>query len=196
MDYESAKSALMKKHGFPDGLIDKVYRLASHEEIQKAEMVPSAEAVWLAVTTVTGQERVAAAHLVGRRFAIYLPEIEQGYGDKKHIEVMFPGHLFVFVWGADQHWTRIKACPGVIDILGSLSDADMRAIQAKENELYPLVPAIKIGKKKRWRRTRREEIIDYDNEIISIRPWSAFTDGLRELDSAGRNNLLRRALGV
>jgi hypothetical protein len=188
--------ALKDKNAFPEGLINEAYRLASHSEIGKAE-IANDSAQWLVVTVVGGQERIAGAHLIARRFAIYLPEIEINDRGRKKIEFMFPAHLFVFVWGVDSHWERIKACPGVLGILGHLSDADMRAVHVIENEHYPLVDPIKVGKKKRWRNRPREETVDYTNEIVSVRIWSAFTDSLEdELDSDARSSLLRKVLSL
>jgi transcription termination factor NusG len=165
------------------------YRLGSHPSFQ-AEVRPAIPR-WLVVRTVGGQERIAAAHLVGRRFGIYLPEMDE----QKTKVPMFPGHLFVFVWDIAFHWQRITACPGVIDILGSLADEQIHQVQAIENEHNPL-GSIKLSKKKRFRNRKRDEQPEYEDEIVAVRTWSALTDDSRPLDSDGRNKLLRRALGL
>lgn len=189
---------LMKQrdNAFPEALIDQAYRLAAHEQVPKAELIAGATPVWLVVTTAPNQERIAAAHMFARRFMICLPEVEVNDRGQKRVEFMFPGHLFVFVWDAAEHWDRIKACPGVSGILGELTDADMRAVQRTENERYPLLGSVKIGKKKRWRRKPREQMDEYSEEIISVRMRSALTDIRENLDSEARNSLLVRALGL
>src|SRR5437588_12517795 len=59
------------------------------------------EPAWHIVRTELGRETIAAAHLAGRRFGIYLPMIDS--------VPLFPGYLFVFAWGITDQWRRIRA---------------------------------------------------------------------------------------
>lgn len=174
--------------------IEEAYRLASHSDIGKAEIVADAVPQWLVVTAVTGQEKAATAHLIARRFAIFLPEIDVQKGRERRVELMFAGHVFVFTWDTDKHWRRIKACPGVIDIIGTLPDSEIRRLQALENERRPL-QGVQLRRTRRGYRKR--SYVDFEtpgDEVVAVRTWSALTDGVGSLDSEGRNELLRHAL--
>ena len=201
------------------GLIDRAYRLGSHGKFQ-AEIRPGHDPKRCAVRVIPGQERVAAAHLIGRRFMVFLPEIEcepKLERDKRTNEVigisagkkldkpesMYPGYIFVMIWDILFHWQRIKSCPGIIDFVcgengpAVISDEVIEGIKAIENALRPLtVTAEMIGKKKRrWRRTRQDYQEIPENEIVSIRTWSAYRDGLG-LDNLANNDVFQRALGL
>lgn len=178
-----------------------------------AEIIAGITAEWYVVQTHPAHERIAAAHLVARRFGIYLPEAEQveiSRGRKlKTLRPMFPGYVFVFTWLAPVNYHRIRSCPGIFDFLyldglkpAVISESVLNEARAVENRQRPLsstFEAIGMFKrvKKRWRRSRTisEQAIT-DNEIVSVRTWSAFRDGLTTLDDHGRNCLLREALGL
>jgi len=178
-----------------------------------AEVIRGLRPEWYVLQIVPTQERVAAAHLVGRRFGIFLPELEEHRlvrGRRRRVLLpMFPGYVFVFAWLGPRNYHRIKSCPGVWDFLcveqrpAVISDAALNAIRAVENKQRPLVvsqEAIGTFKKARrgWRRrTRITEQHIYDSEIIAVHTWSALRDGLRQgVDSDKRTQLLLSALGV
>jgi transcription antitermination factor NusG len=176
-----------------------------------AEVVPSVTATWHIIETVPAHELIAAGHLIGRRFGVYLPETEQveiHRGRKvKMLRPLFPGYLFVFVWGLSRHFGRILACPGVWRFLQTgeqpavISDELIDAIRAIENRERPLSVTVEvIGKpKKRWRRAKAnfQEQFIHDNEIVGVRPWSAYLDGIAaSANGHERNGLLHRAMGM
>lgn len=177
-----------------------------------AEVVPSVTATWHIVETVPAQERVAAGHLIGRRFGVYLPETEQfeirhgrGVGV---LRPLFPGYLFVFVWGLRRHIGRILACPGVWRFLqigeepAVISDELIDKIRAIENREQPLiVTADFIGRpvSRRFRRTKASVQWQFihDNEITGVRPWSAHLDGIVGNGNGDeRKGLLHKAMGM
>jgi transcription antitermination factor NusG len=86
-----------------------------------AAEIGAAMAHWHVLSTVPGQERIAASHLAARRFGIYLPENEQtvvARGVKRQRRrLLIPGYVFVFVWGIAGNFRRICACPGVSRLL-------------------------------------------------------------------------------
>jgi transcription antitermination factor NusG len=187
-----------------------------------AEARPGALAGWYIVETHPAHERIAAGHLSGRRFGVYVPEAEEieiRRGRKiRATRPMFPGYLFIFTWGIQDHVSRIEACPGVFRLMLQhdpetwaprfvmLPDEAIDEIRKVENGKRPLVmPAdafrefAAYKKKRRWRRTKmpdqRQEI--HDNQIVSVRAWSAFTDGLRQsVDGEQRNQILRKAFSL
>jgi transcription antitermination factor NusG len=154
-------------------------------------------------------------------FRVYVPEVDETVirrGRKIDRRVpMFSGYLFVFMWYSDQHWQWITNMPGVLGIVGSLSDAEVDIVRAIENRERPVIielPAAgevepvarsKSKKKNRWKNRKSSKarvhkpkpITEQDlrNEIVATRAWSAFDD-LIELDSEGRNQTLRKALGL
>jgi transcription antitermination factor NusG len=177
-----------------------------------AEAIPDVTATWHIVETMPAHEQIAAGHLTGRRFGVYLPETEQcevHRGRKiKMLRPLFPGYLFVFVWGLGRHIGRILACPGVWRFLQTgeqpavISDELIDAIRAIENKERPLCVVVEViyGKpKKRWRRSKAapQEQLIHDNEIVGVRPWSAYLDGIAANGNGHeRNGLLHRAMGL
>jgi transcription antitermination factor NusG len=180
-----------------------------------AEARPGTTAAWYVVETLPSHERIAAGHLSGRRFGVYVPEVERTEmraGRKiKAVRPMFPGYLFVFTWGIKDNAGKIMACPGVWrmmligDRFAVLPDEAIDVIRAEENKHRPLsitIESVSLGKRKYngWRKIRRENQAQQaieDNQIVSVRAWSAFTDGLRQaVDGGGRNQILRKILGL
>ena len=175
-----------------------------------AEMVTGTTPKWHAWETLPGHEQIFASHLSGRRFMIYLPEIEEDEirrGRKvTTTKLLFRGYVFVFVWDMNRHRSRIESCPGAYRLvcLGNgepaiISDTEIHNLQRQENQRRPLKAMLEIVKKpkRRWRNKRvefREELI-HDNEIVSVRCRDALLD-VYSLDSNGRNQALRRALGL
>lgn len=188
-----------------------------------AEIVPGVMPRWHVIETHPNRERIAAAHLIARRFGVFVPEKDETIVRRgrriDQTSLMFRGYIFIFVWGINQHFNRIKAVPGFSRIVttenpdGSrkpavLTDEQIDQIRAVENRERPL-PAIVMPehmmvpkKKGRWRKNQKslyylaQEQLKRDSEVVRCRPWSAFEDGLMTLDSDGRNQTLRTALGL
>ena len=180
-----------------------------------AQMVLGMRPSWYVLTTIPAQERLAGAHLAGRRFGVFLPQakalrIKRG---RQHgvLVPMFPGYVFVFTWLDGRNYRRIVSCPGVLDFLrrvsghpAPVSDSLIDAVRMEENKQQPLTldcEAVGVFKKGRrgFRRFRKiiqdQQTID-DSQIIGVHTWSALRDDLQQLDGAGRNRLLHEALGV
>ncbi len=155
------------------------------------------------VIEVAGQ--YVEAELVKRQFGIYIPEEEETVivrGRKLERRTrMFPGYVFVFLWGTDENWSRLVNIRGVIDVLGVLSDAQIDKIRYCENCRRPvLLQSFEIQQdvipKKRKRRKPKKKTVVVHDEVVTVRAWSAFEDAMMELDSEGRNQALRNLLGV
>lgn len=178
-----------------------------------AEIVVGLSPAWYVLQIFPAHERVAAAHLVGRRFGIYLPELNHAkrVARGRHEALpMFPGYIFIFTWLGPRNHHRIVSCPGVFDFLrqvdgepATIDDAVVNAVRAVENQQRPLTldreGCTMIRSRKRgFRRYRKivqdQQTID-DTQIVGVHTWSALHDGLRQLDDSGRNRLLHEALG-
>jgi transcription antitermination factor NusG len=179
-----------------------------------AELVPGVSPRWHVVEVY--RERTAAAHLIARRFGVFVPEKEQTVvrrGRKfEQTTLMFPGYIFVFVWDIGEHLHRIRAVPGVSRVMfidgkpAILSDKLIDEIRAVENRERPLpdimVPGAPAMPKKKGRWSNKQKLLyemqraqwERDNEVVACRSWSAFQDSLLTLDEEGRNQTLRNAL--
>src|SRR5262249_2510085 len=124
----------------------------------RAEIVPERTPLWHVLMTAPTEENLAAAHLIGRGFGVYVPTFERvwmGRGGKRTRQLpLFPGHVFLFVWNVERHWRRIRACPGVHRILTIeerpvvVEDAAINRMQAIE------FSGIEVMKPRRRRRRR------------------------------------------
>jgi len=152
---------------------------------------------WYILRTEFGRETVAAAHLAGRRFAIYLPMIEG--------LPLFPGYVFVFVWGLMDVWRRIHAIPGVIRVMVRderpvvVSNRAIATIELIEARLSPVVNLYRTrgrAKRKGWRKQRIDarDAVDETDELI-LRCYSALASGA-PLDNTVVRGTLARALGL
>lgn len=170
---------------------------------QDAELMGNAPQWYIAITA-PNSERSAAAHLVGRRFGVYLPEIEKRIpaSRKRPARVerrsMFPGYLFLFVWDIEAHVRRIRACPGIINLMYNgdnpaiIPDLLIDRIQTQEFEQLRFVRP----KRQRWRTCKLLDVEDDgSNNIVAIHSYSALHD-IAKLDDRGRNSLLHKALGL
>jgi len=175
-------------------------------------IVPGRAPAWYVACVAPAHEGIAAGHLIGRRFGIYLPETEEQIIKRgrrvKVLRPMFPGYLFVFMWMSGANYDRVHSCPGVLRILCVnaqpvvIPDGVIDATRAVENKKRPLCitwEAFGVVKrvKRRWRHLRKfnQHTIN-DNEIVAVRTWSAFMDGIDALDGDVRNRVLNRALGL
>lgn len=189
-----------------------------------AEVYPGIEPHWYVLETMPNHERSVAAHLIARRFGVYVPETEHDIirrGRKIHVtRLMFTGYVFVFVWGILAHMSRLETIPGVARVICHPPTLDGKAgqpvvvpdkainiVRAEENRKRPLRAVMcdeftgqkkvrKRRKVKAWEETLRAEEEEAANDIIDIRSWDAFRDAVTAVDSGGRNQSLMRALGL
>jgi transcription antitermination factor NusG len=166
-----------------------------------AQIVPGATPQWHALTVHPAQERIAAAHLSGRRFGVYLPcttrDIVVKGHKRRYDSPMFPGYLFLFVWDFRSHWERVRACPGVSGYL-AVNDAGAAAVipDGFINRMQAKEAGMMIGSLPRRRRRRRNSpIVDANDEIVSV-SCKRWTFDHEELDRPEENHLLHKALGL
>lgn len=189
-----------------------------------AEIVIGKDPKWYVVEVFASAQVEVATALAEHRFGVYVPEVEETVvrrGRKFDRRVpMFSGYLFVFMWYSDQHWQCVSSIPGVVEIVGTLTDDEIDVVRTIENMKRPVFievateaepepePAArtKSKKKRRWKNRKgakakapaKPKVITEDYlraQIITTRAWSAFDDVL-QLDSEGRNQTLMRALGL
>jgi transcription antitermination factor NusG len=178
-----------------------------------AEIVVGLSPGWYVLQVLPAHEGIAASHLIGRRFGVYVPELVQRRRRRGQSLVihtpMFPGYLFVFAWLNASNYRRIRDVPGVGNFLcvglepAIIADGIVDTVRAVENKRRPLVMAQEeFGTFKRvkrhWRRYRKvSECMVDDHDIVAVRTWSALRDGLNNaLDGDERNRLLLDAVGL
>ncbi|WP_051057039.1 transcription termination/antitermination protein NusG [Bradyrhizobium yuanmingense] len=189
-----------------------------------AEIVAGEDPKWYVVEVFASAQAEVAEVLAGHRFGVYVPEVEEtivrrGRTFDRRVP-MFSGYVFVFMWYSDQHWQCISGIPGVVEIVGALTDAEIDVVRFEENKKRPVIidvepepepePVVqtKSKKKRRWKNRKsakakakaaaKPKVITeayLRSQIITTRAWSAFDDVL-QLDSEGRNQTLMRALGL
>ncbi len=175
----------------------------------EAEIVLGSVPRWHIVMTHPAHEKIAAGHLIGRRFGVYLPEghkttVVRGRLRKRR-QLLYPTYLFLFVWDIAHHMRRIHGCTGVCRILMSgdvpaiVPDSLIDQIQATEfnqSEMPPDWRSAPIKKKRRRRRSREEHAPETAAELgpVTISTYSALVD--MDLDPSERLGLLNTALGL
>lgn len=156
---------------------------------------------WYVLVTQPNHEATTASHLVGRRFGTYIPSYRPD-GPQSALRPLFPGYVFVWVWGMKTHQRRILAVPGAVEFLAetvecrddkgriidkarpaAVPDAVMKAISVLEDELM-------LAAMPRSFRRKRKGV-----EIVSISMYSAL-DRAEVLDGTHGNGALSRALGL
>jgi transcription antitermination factor NusG len=188
--------------------------LAANARISKRqgpyEAAIIANATWHILTVAPNCDRIAAGHLIGRRFGIYLPETNGPRAGTR--EPLLPGYLLVFVWGIADHAKRILDCPGVIDFLQRDGEIvvvqdeivdDIREIENRERPSVLAATAIAAAggasrkKKKRWRRGRKSKVVqDNGDEVVAVYPYSPILASMEGLDAAARISAFFSALGL
>lgn len=172
----------------------------------EAEIVPGADPMWHVITTPPGHESIAAAHLIARRFGVYVPMIDrkQVINGKEVIRSspMFPKYVFLFVWDLEAHWRRIRSCTGVSGLLRVgdepfvVPDSVIDIFQRTEFKL--LVDTASDERPKRKRRRRRsveERAPENDQHPVTISTKS-YLQGIEALDDESRSALLPEVLGL
>lgn len=198
-------------HGNMHGVYDEIARRAEDEARMvtqrqgpfAAEIMAGHSPAWHLIQTAPRQETVAAAHLVGRHFAIYLPtfgrdDVLPVSGKVRAGDPLFRGYLFLFVWNIEAHWRRICACPGVARIVVEaerpvvVPDTVIDDIQVLEVLNGKLEDTCRAGRRG-WRKRRRDGAPTPKRQTVTISTPSAFA-GMGNLDDADRNDRLRHAL--
>jgi transcription antitermination factor NusG len=179
----------------------------------EAEVAPT-PGRWHVLVTQPNRETTAAAHLIGRGFGTYLPEITKVAivrGRKRTCrQALFPGYLFVFVWGIEAQWRRIAACTGITRLLlkddkpAVVADEIIGEIQATEFNCLMETGALHLQddhrrprkRMKRWQRQLRET----EDKSIPEGKFRVSTKGyfadVEKQEPEARNSILRRALGL
>jgi transcription antitermination factor NusG len=101
----------------------------------------------------------------------------------------------VFVDGTEVLPAIYREVPWII------ADEIINKVRAVENEMRPLKGFRPDGtpqkaKKRRWSKWVQQLASEENNDIVAVRAWSAFEDGLMTLDAPGRNQTLLRALSL
>ena len=171
-------------------------------DLSGAELAEGVTPKWIAVEVAS---REVEAELMKRKFGIYVPEenetvIVRGRAVDRKVR-MFPGYVFVFLWDTDQNWNGVATTPGVIAVLGALTDQEIDRVRYIENCARPIllqsfeIQQDIIPKKKKRRKIKKRVVIVHD-EITAVRAWSAFEDAVMTLDSDGRISALENLLSV
>lgn len=169
----------------------------------EAEIIPDTDPQWHLVETFAGQEEKAVNFLADRSIGVFMPKFAddsslmfRGMELCSGRKLIFPGHLFVFVWDIQAHWRRIMACPGVWRILMDrpehpvvVSDDAISFIQALQFGLSPR------PRGKRKSRRSRYEVTEGGEESVSISTKSYWSD-MGTLAPVERISLLHKALGL
>lgn len=193
-------------------------------ELQKqggfgAEIVPDMEGKWLIVVTLPGEDNVAAAHLIGRRFGIYQPMIRENIISRGRVvsrcRPMYRNYLFVYVWDVQRHARRILSCPGTHHILTKSDGStpvevpwhvinEIRAVENRENPLTLRVDQLFGTKRIRRKKNRKGRYrIDAaasmqeieENTIVRVYPFG-FSRTLGTWDDEIEVEALHKALGL
>jgi hypothetical protein len=186
-----------------------------HDE-RNAEVLPGVIPAWYVIEVYSGAERKVECELVARRFGIFIPEedvtvIKRGRKVDRR-ELMFPGYIFVFVWDAWRHRSRIECIDGVQGMLclyGEpvvIRDDEIDLVRAVENgqRNAPTVreePKGQDGERKtprrRPKRSRRiKRSAPPQSNVIPVLSIDEFVTGIKALDSTERNQTLLRTLGL
>lgn len=159
------------------------------------------EAKWCVVEV---RSRDVETELQRRHFGIYVPEltetsVRRGRKVERRLPI-FPGYVFVFLWETGANFGRLAGVEGVTAIIGIITDEQIDKIRYLENCERPVtlqefeetifLPA-KTHKKRRWRKSRKPVKVTVLDEVVAVRAWSAWDDGIVNLDSEGRNQALR-----
>jgi len=199
---------------FSADVMAELARPAEDYGLRNAEIAPGLTPAWYVIETYPQCERDVADELSGRRFGIFVPEVEETVVsrgrkiDRKSL--MFTRYIFVFLWLNDQNYSLVLGTEGVMRFVSvdggkpaKISDKEINLLRRVENGKRPFVvifddevaPAF-LSKKARHRWKPKPRVFNPKTDITAVRAWSAFDDGFTALDSEGRNQTLRKALGL
>ena len=113
------------------------------------------EPAWYAIQTAEFMERSVAWRLHDHEFLPWVPTIPETLrGSLDWLAPMLSEYVFVFAWDIEKNWRKIKSMPGVLGIIGPISDEDATKLRLKEIEICkpPKPPG------RGWRRVRIEDL--------------------------------------
>lgn len=156
------------------------------------------DAVWHILLTEPGQETTAAAGLIARRYAPYLPTFkrsERARGGAKRRVVerpLFPGYLFLLIdrAQADLRSARIRAIPGVRDWLMVGTSAECRAILSDREMVEVKKADARINRQKPKLPFDVGSKVEIDDPL-----WVGQLGTIEQLDDHGRVRVLIDLLG-
>lgn len=178
-----------------------------------AEIVEGCSPSWHVFTCLPAHEKIAAGHLVGRRFGIYLPERErQGFTRGrfwKRRSLLLPGYIFVFTWDLLRHKRRIEACPGILHVLmqgqnpAVIPDELINRIRRAENGERPISYDVEVeqvirkGRRRESRKYKKTVLITTD-EITAVHSygWRSGDDELGHDQPERRVSAFHKAMGL
>jgi transcription antitermination factor NusG len=173
----------------------------SHHGPFHGEMISGVEPKWHIVKIVPGQDGIAMAHLVARRFGVYQPRGRRKIKSRGRVfEQSFPlmpGYLLIFVWDVNHHKRRILGCTGVIRFvmeganIYEAPDSEIRKLQVMENK----ESGLSIPKKRPRRRRKAREQSDVDAGSVTISCYSAWSTIHDDIQKGG-DGALKRALAL
>lgn len=151
---------------------------------------------WFVLTCEPNREKVAASHLIARRFKVYLPEISttatRGVRRAKMLvsRPMFRGYLFIRL-GREDRWTWVETAPGVLRFL-RLED-DFAVISDQEMQRVYDVEQGEIRIKKERKYLHEFEV----NEPVRVAAglFSGLNGRIETLDDEERITILLSMLG-
>ena len=146
-----------------------------------AQVIAGVDPKWCLVEVYA---RAAEPQIAKRRFGLYVPEMRETIVRRgRKIDLrrpMFPGYVLVFMWPGGGNWDRLRACEGVIGLVGALHDEEVDLIRAVEN-------------KQQFPRSRPKPRY---HARMRTRRWEDWLREIRSLDSDKRNQALRKLLSL
>lgn len=151
---------------------------------------------WHVVAAIPGQEMIAAAHLIARHAAVYLP-IKDG-------KPFLPGYLFVFAWGIDAQWRKILGAPGIGGVLASgermrpIPDGVIDYLRVREAGWEAAKEKGRLGSARRgWRRWIRGKDVDLPPVFsVTVEEWQPKLRVLEDVPVDERAGLFAAAMGL
>jgi transcription antitermination factor NusG len=183
----------------PDVMAELARPVMTHDP-RDAQITAGVEPKWYVFEIAS---RDVEAHLIKRRFGVYVPEcqetiIRRGRRIDRRIQ-LFPGYVFVFIWPSGENWNKIVNIRGVVASIGSLTDTEIDTIRYLENCERPIVLQYfdelqPLPHKRKRKRKPRQVVVSVPDEVVRTRAWSAFDDLVHDLDGEGRSEALRQML--
>lgn len=145
-----------------------------------AQVVPGVTAQWFLVEVF---RPAVERKITDLGFGLLVPEIRERIVRRGRLidtrRPMFPGYVLVFMWNGNGNWGKLKACDGVLNIVGALHDEEVYLIRAVENaQGFPM------------------RVKPRHHGRMRVRRWQDWLPQIRSLDSEKRNQALRNLLSL
>lgn len=138
---------------------------------------------WYALCVAPAHERVAAAHLVARRFGIFLPTLDHmtsQHGRRvPRQDPMLPGYIFISSVGLI--WRRALSCPGVTGLLHKSGSDEPAEIPQSFIEVLQVIELEQNGALRRNRKAHRgyrKRAAERGEDAFTIRSFCWSLDGV------------------